>query len=182
MKLEGSCFLACDELKVCQANAALLANSWGGSMTRSLLVIPLMFLLAACETDFQRCFDAEFSKLQSGLLVEGSAVAWIKELQSLGDPQYDDNSPSGMDPVWLEKYFSVQSGANSWIWSSPATHDNYIKALEEELASLDSGGDGYVIQLKFFKEEVVPIAEEDVRSEESLFEEATEICHSRGIY
>lgn len=87
-----------------------------------------------------------------------------------------------MDPVWLEKYFSVQSGANSWVWSSPATHDNYIKALEADVTSMDLGGEGFLNELRFFKDVLVPIAEEDVRSEESLFEEATEICHSRGIY
>ena len=151
-------------------------------MNRLLLAIPLTFLLASCETDFQRCFDAELSKLQTSLVREGSAAAWIKKLQSLGDPKYDDSSPSGLDAVWLEKYFSVQRGSYTWIWSSSATHDSYIKALGADVASTDSGGGGFLNEIRFFKEVVVPIAQEDVRSKESLLAEATEICHSKGIY
>jgi hypothetical protein len=153
-------------------------------MTRLLLVMPLTFLLASCETDFQRCFDAELSKLQTSLLVEGSAAAWIKELKSLGDPKYDDSLPSGFDTdaVWFDKYISVQNGSRTWVWSSPDLWDSYLKTLGADIASMDSGGEGYLNELRFFKEVVVPIAQEDVRSEESLFAEATEICHSRGVY
>ena len=144
--------------------------------------MPLTFLLASCETDFQRCFDAELSKLQTSLLVEGSATSWINKVQSLSGPQRDASSPLGFDAVWLEEYSSVQVESMTWVWSSPAIHDSYIKALGADLASMDSGGEGHLNELRFFKEVLVPIAQEDVRSEESLFAEATETCHSRGVY
>jgi|TARA_B110000240_G_C13308641_1_gene371756 hypothetical protein len=151
-------------------------------MTRLILVMPLTFLLAACETDFQRCFDTELSKLQTSLLVEGSAASWIDKVQSLSGPQRDASSPSGFDAVWLEEYVSVQAESMTWIWSSPPIQNGYIKALDADIASVDSGGEGYLNAIRFFKEVLVPIAQEDVRSEESLFAEATETCHSRGIY
>ena len=79
------------------------------AMTILILTLPIVFLLGSCETDFQRCFEAEASKMQVDLPASAPATNWIKQAQTLSKPEYDPVYLFGVDNIWLAQISSVRS-------------------------------------------------------------------------